>query len=82
MTRLTITTDPEVASLARKLAAAQGTSVSEFMARLLRSLVGQVPDNDKLPPLTRQAMGIVRLPPDKNDRELLEDALQDKYGPF
>jgi len=37
-------------------------------------------DKKRLGPLTRKATGIVKLPPGKTDRELLEEALVEKHG--
>lgn len=37
-------------------------------------------DIDKLPPLTRSALGIAKLPDDKTYEELKEEALLKKYG--
>jgi len=39
-------------------------------------------ESDKRPlgPLTRKATGVITIPKGKSDRQLIEDALSEKYG--
>ncbi len=80
MKKLTLNAEPEVIEQARRLAKAQGTSVSSLFARIVRFLAQQEGDRPPIGRLTRSASGLVKLPPGKSDREVLEDALIDKYG--
>lgn len=79
MSKLTLSADPEVIDLAKKIAALNGTSVSDLFSQFIRSLdAGGKPS--KLAPLTRRATGIIRLPRGKSDRKLIEHALVERYG--
>jgi len=80
MKKLTLNAEPEVIDQARRLAEAHGTSVSSLFARIVRFLAQQ--DNERPPigRLARSASGLIKLPRGKSEREVLEDALIDKYG--
>ena len=80
MKKLTLNAEPEVIDEARRLAEAQGTSVSSLFARIVRFLAQR--EGHRLPVgrLTRSASGLVKLPRGKGEREVLEDALVEKYG--
>ncbi len=79
MSKLTLNAAPEVIDLAKKIAALNGTSVSDLFSQLIRSLDASGKPS-KLAPLTRRASGIVRLPRGKSDRKLIEQALAERYG--
>jgi hypothetical protein len=80
MTKLTLNADRTLIRQAKSIAAKRHTSVSAMFASLLRAMTQ---DGDArpatLPPLTRQASGLVKMPSNKSDRELLEEALVAKY---
>jgi hypothetical protein len=78
--KLTLNADPEVIEEARRLAAAQGTSVSSLFARIVRFLARQEGKRRPIGRLARKASGLAKLPPGKDERNVLEDALIDKYG--
>lgn len=80
MTKLTLSVDEAVVEKAKQVAEANGTSVSAMFSRFVQSLSAPRGQPATIGPLTRKLSGIVKLPPDKDDRELLTDALADKYG--
>jgi hypothetical protein len=80
-TKLTLSVEIPLIEEAKRLAAERHTSVSAMFARFLRSVTA--PDPRCVPslgPITRKASGIARLPTGRSDRDLLEDALLDRYG--
>jgi hypothetical protein len=80
MTKLTLSANRVLIEEAKKLAAQQGTSRSSMFARFLRAVLRGRQTKEKPGPLTARAKGLVKLPARKSDRELLEDALGEKYG--
>lgn len=77
---LTITLEDDRASRAEALAAARGMTLEEWANRLLR-VVTDPPLNPKdLPPITRSALGMLKGVPDRPYKELVEEAILDKYG--
>ena len=81
MPKLTLSADREVIELAKRVAASQNTSVSAMVARMFRAIAARGPSSlEQLPPITKAASGIVRLPADRSDQELLEAALGERYG--
>ena len=82
MKKLTLSMDEETIKEAKRLAAEQGTSVSAMFSRLVQAMAHKSKKKMEIGPLTKKATGLVKLPPDKSDRELLQEALEEKYGPF
>ena len=80
MKKLTLSADPEVIEQAKRIAEESGTSVSSLFERFIRMLGRTRADRPRLGPITRRATGLVRLPRGKSDRELIADALSEKYG--
>lgn len=80
MTKLTLSVDEAVVKQAKEIAQANGTSVSAMFSQFVRSVAAPRRRPTKIGPLTRKASGIVKLPPDKDYKELLVEALMDKYG--
>jgi hypothetical protein len=80
MTKLTLSVEEDVVEQAKRLAEASKTSVSAMFTQFVRSAAVQPGRHIKIGPLTRQLSGIIELPPDKDYKELLTDALEDKYG--
>jgi hypothetical protein len=80
MKKLTLNAEPEVIEQARRLAEAQGTSVSSLFARIVRFLARRDGDRPPIGRLARSASGLAKLPPGKSEREVLEEALIEKYG--
>jgi hypothetical protein len=80
-TKLTLSVDPALIRVAKRLAAERGTSVSAMFARLLTAMqTARTADASALAPLTRKVSGLVSLPEGRSDRELLEDALAERHG--
>ncbi len=80
MKKLTLSMDEETIAQAKKLAAEQGTSVSSMFSRLVRLMALKPGEKIEIGPVTRSLSGIVSLPEGKSDRELIEEALMEKYG--
>lgn len=80
MKKLTLNVDPEVIEQAKQLAAESGTSVSALFERFVRLLAGKRPKAQHLGPITLQATGLIELPRDQSERDVLADALAEKYG--
>jgi hypothetical protein len=82
-TKLTLSADKELIRQAKKLAEEEGTSLSSMFSRFLQAVLRERRKPERLGPLTRQALGLAKLPPDKchkDYRELLEEALTERYG--
>jgi hypothetical protein len=77
--RLTLSAKKEVIAKAKKLAAARGTSVSAMFSQLVLALDAPHRPADRPGPISRKLFGIVKFPKGKSDRELLTEALMEKY---
>jgi len=77
--KLTLSVDEEVIAQAKEIAARDGTSVSAMFGRIVRARSHRTRKDIEIGPLTRQATGLAKLPPDMTDREILEQALAHKY---
>lgn len=80
MPKITLNADSKTVSLAKKLAQINQTSVSDMFCRFIKSLAVGDKTEIKLGPLTRKMTGIIKLPNGKSDRDVLTEALMDKYG--
>jgi len=80
MKKLTLNADPEVIEQAKRLAEESGTSVSALFERYIRTLARRRHGRQELGPITRQLSGVIALPRGKSDREIIADALAEKYG--
>jgi hypothetical protein len=80
MTKLTLSVEPTVVKRAKRLAEANKTSVSAMFTQFVQSMSPPQSRRGRIGPLTRKLTGVVKLPRGKSDRELLADALRDKYG--
>ena len=78
--KLTLSAPEEVIADAKRIAAKKKTSVSALFTRLVRTVDQEFRSENALGPITLRATGIVKLPANRTDRELLENALSDKYG--
>ncbi|MBI4565621.1 MAG: hypothetical protein HY716_13080 [Planctomycetes bacterium] len=81
LTKLTLSADPDLVKEAKKLAEKEGTSLSSMFARFLRAVLKGRRKKAPVGPMTMKATGLVKLPVGKSDRELLGEALSEKYGP-
>lgn len=80
MSKLTLSADKRLISAAKRLAVARQTSVSSMFARYLEALVQTDEDqHEPVGPLTEQATGLVTLPKHRSDRDVLTEALLEKY---
>lgn len=77
--QLTVSADAEVIRRLESLAAKQNTSVALLLTRLLEGVARAAVDRSTLPPVTRSALGLFKGMPNRPDRELLTDALLEKY---
>ena len=81
MTKLTLSAETDLIADAKQWASSHRTSVSGMFARFLRSIEQIERDESaQIGPLTRQATGLLNVPKNRSDQELLEDALFDRHG--
>jgi len=82
MPKLTLSIDEEVIDQAKRIAERRGTSVSAMFTQFVNAVSGKGPSprNRRSAPLTRNAIGLVKLPKNKTDRVLIEEALAERYG--
>jgi hypothetical protein len=78
-TKLTLSVDSEVVQEAKGVAAGWHTSVSAIFSRVLRALTSPQATELESSPVTRRASGLVDIPEDISDRDLLSDALSSRY---
>lgn len=79
MTKLTLSMDKAVIAQAKKIAQARHTSVSAMVTQFIQS-VAAPKRKLKLGPLTRRVSGLIKLPPGKDYKELVSDALAQRHG--
>jgi hypothetical protein len=79
MTKLTLSIEESVVEKAKQIAEANRTSVSAMFSRFVESLANRHELPRKIGPLTRKLSGVVKLPSCKNYKELLANALAEKY---
>ena len=81
MPKLTLSIDEEVIDQAKEIAEQRGTSVSAMFTQFVKAVAKRPsPRNRRSGPLTRKAIGMVKLPKNKTDRALIEEALTERYG--
>ena len=78
-TKLTLSADEKLIERAKKLAKQQGTSLSAMFVRYLEALLQQQKTEHEISPLVKQMTGLATAPEGKTDRELIEEALAEKY---
>ncbi len=81
MKKLTLSAQPEVIEQAKRIAEREHTSVSAMFSRFIRSLNLRKRPAREIPPdaLAARAAGFISLPKGKSTRDVLTDALLDKY---
>ena len=79
MTKLTLSIDKAVVRKAKRIAEANNTSVSAMFSQFVESMATRRARPARIGPLTRKLSGIMKLPADKDYKDLLTDALMDKY---
>jgi hypothetical protein len=75
--KLNLSIDSSLVRRAKRYAAMRNASLSSLIEGFLRALTTKVRVAD-LPPITRRASGICHLP-ERPLRQLMEDALEQKY---
>jgi len=80
MITVMIQLDDDLAARARELAEARSISVPEMLHRLLRAAVQPPLRSDELPPLTRQAHGMLPPMTDEQVKAALDERRVRKYG--
>jgi len=84
-TKLTLTMDKELIGRAKAHAAEQNISLSSFVANYFRAATasqskGKKFDRSKLSPIVREALGLAKTPDNRPYKEMLIEALEEKYG--
>lgn len=80
MKKLTLNAEADVIRQAKKLARKNRTSVSAMFGRVIRLMAEAEPGKrPPLGPVTRKATGLISMPKGKTDRQVLEEALAEKY---
>lgn len=80
MPKLTLSMEKELLEQAKRLAKANGTSVSAMFRQYVRAMARQQGARPPIGPIARQASGLAHLPKGMSYRKVLEDALLEKYG--
>ena len=76
-TKLTLSADPVIIAVAKETATRQHISVSRMFARFIEAMQ-DISATDNIAPITQRASGILNLPSDKTDSQLIEDALSER----
>jgi hypothetical protein len=79
MKKLTLSAEPDVIAEAHRLAELQGTSVSAMFSRIVRLLSQRDRERPRIGSGAKKASGLIQLPEGKSDRDVLEEALAEKY---
>lgn len=75
MTELTLSVEEDVVRQAQEIAEANNTSVSAMFTNFVRSLAKDQGRNIPEGSIARRAVGLLRLPPGKDDKELVAEAI-------
>lgn len=82
MKKLTLSARESTITTAKRLASENSTTVSAMFERMIVFLDSkQKTRKTRLGTATRNASGLIKLGDDANGREVLEQALLEKYGP-
>ncbi len=80
MQKLTLSADESIIKKAKMLAEEEGTSVSAMFDRFVRLLLARRANDPAVGPIALKATGVITFPKSKQEREILEEALAEKYG--
>jgi hypothetical protein len=82
MRKLTLSADDDVVREARRLAKRNKTSISAMFSRFVRGMAKPKKTAVVIPPdsITARVTGIISLPKGKTPRDVLTEALMEKYG--
>lgn len=80
-TKLTLSVDQALIRDAKRMASAEGTSLSALISRQLSAMLAfrRRKKEFQIGPITRRATGLVKWPAGKTDRQVLEEALIERY---
>lgn len=78
-TKLTLSIEKQTVKDIKRLAKDEGTSVSAMFERFARSVTQKRRKSGELGPATRKASGMLKLPRGKSDRQVLEEALMERF---
>ncbi|MGD0654409.1 MAG: DUF6364 family protein [Thermoguttaceae bacterium] len=79
MNKLTLSIEAPVVQQAKQIAEANQTSVSAMFSQFVESMAAQCTRPAKIGPLTRKLTGLIKLRPGKEYKDLITDALMEKY---
>jgi len=74
MPKLTLNADKDVIEQAKQMAKERGTSVSAMFSQFVAAMDSPRRRRNTAP-ITRRVRGLAKVSPDKNDRELFEEAI-------
>lgn len=80
--KLTLSLDQKIIQSAKNYSKKKGISLSKLVEFYFKSLISNEKSSynfDKLPPITEELSGIAEFQTVKTDKELLKDALTDKF---
>lgn len=81
VTKLTLSVDPRLVTVAKRLAAERGTSLSAMFSRLVEAIDHESRSPRSAPaPRTASVSGLVTLPAGLTDEEMLSEALVERSG--
>jgi uncharacterized protein DUF6364 len=80
MTKLTLSVDKAVVEQAKRIAEANGTSVSAMFSQFVEAMAQGKRAGIRPGRIARQASGLVKLPSSKADKELLAEALATHFA--
>ena len=80
MSSVTIQVEDDLFARARELAAARKMTVAEMLQRLLHVVAAPSLNRNELPPLTRQALGLLPPMTDEEVHRVLDDERERKHG--
>lgn len=78
--KLTLSLERSVVDKAKRIARRDRTSVSRILSEYVQGIPEDEDWRKHLTPRTQQAIGLIRNLPNRPYRELLEEALLEKYG--
>jgi hypothetical protein len=79
MNKLTLSIEEPVVEKAKQIAETNQTSVSAMFSQFVQSMAAADARPAKIGPLTRKLTGFIKLPPRKDYKDLVTDALMEKY---
>lgn len=82
MTKLTLSMDKKVVAQAKRIAKRDRTSVSAMFTNLVLAMAGRERQRADIPPdsIAARLTGAIKVPPGRTDRELVTEALEERYG--